>query len=91
MYEVALRTANKVQAKLAKRGRTSDSESNGDGAGEIEPALFACYDVAARAPKKVSVDGHRMGKGEIAVVVDGFNVYAGDAIDGRDRKRVVLI
>lgn len=22
-----------------------------------------------------------MGKGEIAVVVDGFNVYAGDAID----------
>jgi hypothetical protein len=29
-----------------------------------------------------------MGKGEIAVVVDGFNVYAGDAIDGRDRKRV---
>lgn len=27
-------------------------------------------------------------KGEIAVVVDGFNVYAGDAIDGRDRKRV---
>lgn len=29
-----------------------------------------------------------MGKGEMAVVVDGFNVYAGDAIDGRDRKRV---
>ena len=24
----------------------------------------------------------------LAVVVDGFNVYAGDAIDGRDRKRV---
>ena len=22
------------------------------------------------------------------VVVDGFNVYAGDAIDGRDRKRI---
>ena len=34
------------------------------------------------------MDGHRTGKGEIAVVVDGFNVYAGDAIDGRDRKRV---
>jgi hypothetical protein len=29
-----------------------------------------------------------MGKGECAVVVDGFNVYAGDAIDGRDRKRI---
>ena len=88
VYEVARRTSKKVQAELAKRGRTSDRESNGDGAGEIEPGLFACYDVAARAPKKVMVDGHRMGKGEMAVVVDGFNVYAGDAIDGRDRKRV---
>jgi len=29
-----------------------------------------------------------MGKGECAVIVDGFNVYAGDAIDGRDRKRI---
>ncbi|MBK9265977.1 MAG: transposase [Polyangiaceae bacterium] len=29
-----------------------------------------------------------MGTGECAVVVQGFNVYAGDAIDGRDRKRV---
>jgi len=29
-----------------------------------------------------------MGKGECAAVVQGFNVYAGDAIDGRDRKRV---
>jgi hypothetical protein len=29
-----------------------------------------------------------VGKGECAVVVDGFNVYAGDAIDGRDRKRI---
>ena len=43
--------------------------------------------MAARAPKKLLVDGQRMGKGEIAVVVDGYNVYAGDAIDGRDRKR----
>jgi Putative transposase len=24
----------------------------------------------------------------MAVIVDGFNVYAGDAIDGRDRKRI---
>ena len=88
VYEVAMRTAKKVLAKLETRGRISDSESNGDAAGEVEPALGACYDVAARAPKKVIVDGHRMGKGEIAVVVDGFNVYAGDAIDGRDRKRM---
>jgi len=88
VYEVAMRTAKKVQAKLEQRGRTSDSESNGEGDGEIEPALAVCYDVAAQAPKKVIGDGHRMGKGEIAVVVDGFNVYAGDAIDGRDRKRV---
>ena len=88
VYEVAMRTATRVKAYLEKRGRTSNEQSNGDGAGEIEPALGACYDVAARAPKKVIVDGHRMGKGEIAVIVDGFNVYAGDAMDGRDRKRV---
>lgn len=87
VYEVAMRMAKKVAAYFAKKG-PSDKESNGEGDGEIEPALAACYDVAAQAPKKVIVDGHRMGKGEIAVVVDGFNVYAGDAIDGRDRKRV---
>lgn len=40
VYEVAMRTAKKVHAKLAKRGRTPDSESNGDGAGELEPVLF---------------------------------------------------
>jgi len=34
------------------------------------------------------VDGPSVGKRECAVVVDGFNVYAGDAIDGRDRKRI---
>lgn len=90
MYEVAMRTAKKVQAKLDKRGRTSDSESNGD-RGEIEPALGACYDVAARAPKKVIEDGHRMGKEEIAAIVDGFNVCAGDASDRRDRQRVEQI
>lgn len=31
VYEVAMRTAKKVQANWEKRGRTSDSESNGDG------------------------------------------------------------
>jgi Putative transposase len=34
------------------------------------------------------VDGPRLGKRECAVIVDGFNVYAGYAIDGRDRKRI---
>ncbi|MBK9262277.1 MAG: transposase [Polyangiaceae bacterium] len=34
------------------------------------------------------MDGPRLGKGECAVVVDGFNVYAGDSIDGRDRRRI---
>ncbi len=29
------------------------------------------------------VDGQRMSKAEIGVVVDGFNVYAGDALDGQ--------
>jgi Putative transposase len=52
---------------------------------------LACYDIAGRAPKKRFVDGPRLGKGETAVFVDGFNVYAGDAIDGRDRKRVERI
>ncbi|MBK9261998.1 MAG: transposase [Polyangiaceae bacterium] len=91
VYEVAARTAKKVKAILEKRGRTSDSESSGEEGSEIEPALGACYDVAARAPKKQVVDGPRVGKGACAVIVDGFNVYAGDAIDGRDRKRVERI
>ncbi len=34
VYEVAMRTAKKVRAYLEKRGRTSDSESNGEEAGE---------------------------------------------------------
>ena len=52
VYEVAVRTATKVKAIWEKRGRTSDSESNGEEESEIDPALGACYDVAARAPKK---------------------------------------
>ena len=50
VYRVAMRTATKVKVYLEKRWRTSDSESNGEGAGEIEPALGACYDVVARVP-----------------------------------------
>ena len=46
VYEVARRTAKKVQAELANRGRTSDCESKGDVASEIEPALGACYEFA---------------------------------------------
>jgi hypothetical protein len=74
VYEVAERTAKKVKAIWEKRGRTSDSESSGEEGSEIEPALGACYDVPARAPKKQVVDGPRLGKGECAVIVDGFKV-----------------
>gem|GEM_PF-3955224 len=34
------------------------------------------------------MDGPRLDKGEYAVVVDTFNVYTGDSIDGRDRQRI---
>jgi Putative transposase len=66
VYQVAMGTAKKVQAYLEKRGRTSDSESNGEEGSVIEAALGSCYDVAAQAPKKQIVDRPRMGKGEWA-------------------------
>ncbi len=91
VYEVAFRTAKKVASILEKRGRTLDGTSSGEEGTELEPALLACYDIAGKAPKTRIVDGPRMGKGECAVVLDGFNVYAGDAIDGRDRNRVERI
>lgn len=50
--------------------------------------MASCYDIAVRAPKTRIVDGPHLGKGECAVVVDGFNVYAGDSIDGRARQRI---
>ena len=83
VYEVAFRTAKKVLSMVAKKGGNVDEASHEEVESEIEPALLACYDIAGRAPKKRIVDGPRLGKGECAVVVDGFNVYAGDAIDGR--------
>jgi putative transposase len=88
VYEVAFRTAKRVAGVLKKKGRTAEGLASDDGDTEIEPALLSCYDIAGKAPKTRIVDSPRMGKGECAVVVDGFNVYAGDAIDGRDRKRI---
>ena len=88
VYDVAFRTAKKVVAMLEKKGRSADGASNDEAESEIEPALLSCYDIAGRAPKTRIVDGPRLGKGECAVVVDGFNVYAGDSIDGRDRRRI---
>ncbi|MBK9261456.1 MAG: transposase [Polyangiaceae bacterium] len=80
--------AKRVLGILEKKGRTIEGLLNGDEGSVIDSALGACYEVAARTPKTRRVDPPRMGKGECAVVVQGFNVYAGDAIDGRDRKRV---
>jgi Putative transposase len=91
VYEVALRTAKKVLSIWEKKDRSVADASHEEAESEIEPALLACYDIAGRAPKKRIVEGPRLGKGEMAVIVDGFNVYAGDAIDGRDRKRVERI
>jgi hypothetical protein len=50
--------------------------------------LPACYDVAARAPALRVVEPSRIREDERVAVVMGFNVHAGAAIDGRDRKRV---
>jgi len=91
VYDVAFRTAKKVIAVLEKKGRSIDGASNDEAEGEIERALLSCYDIAGRAPKKRIEDGPRLGKGECAVVVDGFNVYAGESIDGRDRQRIERI
>ncbi len=86
VYEVAFCTANKVLSILEKKSRSEDGVSNDEAEGEIEPSLLACYDIAGRAPKKRIEHGPRLGRDECAVVVEGFNVYAGDSIDGRDRQ-----
>ena len=88
VYDVAFRTAKKVLSILEKKGRSEEGASNDEVDSEIEPSLLACYDIAGRAPKKRIEDGLRLGKGECAVVVEGFNVYAGDSIDGRDHRRI---
>ena len=86
VHEVAERTAKRVVAALEKQGRTIDGLSSvqeGD-----DQALLACYDAAARTPKTRLVDPRRLRSDERVAVVAGFNVHAGAAIDGRDRKRV---
>ena len=50
VQDVAARTAKRVVAILKKRGRSIEGLSGGEEGGDIEPALAACYDVAARAP-----------------------------------------
>jgi hypothetical protein len=71
---------------LAKRGRTLDGLSSVDEGDD--QALLVCYDAAARTPKTRLVDPRRLRSDERVAVVAGFNVHAGAAIDGRDRKRV---
>jgi hypothetical protein len=88
VQDVAARTAKRVVAILKKRGRSIEGLSGGEEGGDIEPALAACYDVAARAPALRVVGPSRIRDDEHVAVVMGFNVHAGAAIDGRDRKRV---
>ena len=47
-FDSALRlNGEKGAGDIGEKGGASDSESDGEGAGEIEPSLGACYDVAA--------------------------------------------
>ena len=85
VHEVAERTAKRVAVILEKQGRTLEGLSSDN---DVEAALLACYDAAARAPKTRIVDPGRLRPDERVAVVAGFNVHAGPAIDGRDRKRV---
>ncbi|HVJ18872.1 MAG TPA: hypothetical protein VM686_25805, partial [Polyangiaceae bacterium] len=50
VQNVAERTAKRVAAILKNRGRSIEGLSGGEVGDDIEPALMACYDVAARAP-----------------------------------------
>jgi hypothetical protein len=86
--EVAERTARRVISILKKRGRSIEGLSNGEEGGDADHALLACYGIAARTPATRIVEPGRMRADERVAVVAGFNVHAGAAIDGRDRKRV---
>ena len=70
------------------RGCSDNTPWSGEEGTELEPALLACYDIAGRTPKTRIVDSPRMGKGECAVVVDGFNVYAGELPHGPFPRRI---
>ncbi|MDI3290474.1 transposase [Polyangium sp. 15x6] len=88
VQNVAERTAKRVAAILKNRGRSIEGLSGGEVGDDIEPALMACYGVAARAPALRVVEPSRIREDERVAVVMGLNVHAGAAIDGRDRKRV---
>ncbi|MDC0744939.1 transposase [Polyangium mundeleinium] len=89
VYEIAERTAKRVVATLKKRGRSVDGLCDeGNTSEDFDPALAACYGAAARAPALRVVERDRTRDDERMAVVMGFDVHAGAAIDGRDRKRV---
>ncbi len=85
VHEVAERTAKRVATILQNRGRTLDGLSDRD---DVETALGACYEAAARTPKTRVVGPGRLRPDERVAIVPGFNVHAGPVIEGRDRKRV---
>jgi hypothetical protein len=89
VLEIAERTARRVVAALKKRGRTVEGRwDEGSTMDDFDPALVACYGVAARASALRMVEGDRPRDDERASVVMGFEIHAGAVIDGRDRRRV---
>lgn len=102
--DVARRTALEVRKVLLRHGRSleglfeSASDDEHDDFAERQPALAACYGAALQG---VGLFGARAGQptlrllrrelersGEPVAEVMGFNVHAGLALDGRDRRRV---
>ncbi|MDC3983160.1 transposase [Polyangium jinanense] len=88
VFDIAERTAKRVVAALKKRGRAVDGLwDEGSTVDDFDPALVACYGVAARASALRMVEGDRPRDGERVSVVMGFDIHAGAVIDGRDCHR----
>jgi hypothetical protein len=85
----ARRTAPRVVAILSKHGRSLEGLGDGaERATERDPALASCVGAAARTPALRVADRSRARDNERVAVVMGFDLHAGAAIDGRDRRRV---
>ena len=93
--EVARRTAERVRRCLERRGRVPGQGFDDD---REHTALDSCYSAAARG---LALFGERAGQPPLRLVdpglardtepvaeVQGFNLHAKVAIDGRDKKRV---
>jgi hypothetical protein len=88
ILDVARRTALLVVSILKKHGRSIDGLAEDGSSGVDDDALASCYGAAARTPAVRILDREGGRTKELTAVVMGFDVHAGAAIDGRDRKRV---